>query len=298
MKILELLPDSKGKAIVECPACFSTFERHAFPHRKNPEGLCVKCTNTIRNQSDEMRNNNAIRIDEVVKLNNSETNGIYILHFTDKRTKCWVRCTTCNTEYERRYSPDIYEEVGCKKCARVIAAANTVKHQVRYDSRLYTIYNSMLSRTGVYNKKREDTSYIDKGIIVCDEWLNDRHTFFDWALANGYTDELKIDRENNDGNYTPDNCRWVTQAVQSRNTKVLRSTNTSGYRGVSLTQSKHMYRTRIRVGGPDIQLHTGPNPKVCAYYYDKYVRDNKLEHTKNFTDVEFASLEANILALE
>jgi len=59
-------------------------------------------------------------------------------------------------------------------------------------------------------------SYLDKGILVCQEW-SDFTNFEKWALENGYRKELTIDRIDNDGNYEPGNCRWVTHKVNSNN---------------------------------------------------------------------------------
>lgn len=55
------------------------------------------------------------------------------------------------------------------------------------------------------------------GITICDEWLNDFSAFAKWSLANGYTDELTIDRKDNTRGYSPDNCRWITIQEQQRN---------------------------------------------------------------------------------
>lgn len=52
---------------------------------------------------------------------------------------------------------------------------------------------------------------------MCDEWLNDFQAFYDWSIVNGYNDNLTLDRIDNNGNYEPNNCRWVTQTQQSRN---------------------------------------------------------------------------------
>ena len=58
--------------------------------------------------------------------------------------------------------------------------------------------------------------YGAKGIRVCNEWES-FETFRDWAYANGYADDLSIDRIDPKGNYEPSNCRWVTQKVQQNN---------------------------------------------------------------------------------
>lgn len=60
-------------------------------------------------------------------------------------------------------------------------------------------------------------NYGGRGIKVCSEWRNSFEAFRDWSLANGYQDDLSIDRINNDGDYEPNNCRWATVKEQSRN---------------------------------------------------------------------------------
>lgn len=83
-------------------------------------------------------------------------------------------------------------------------------------TRLYRIYVDMVSRC-TYECCSRYKNYGGRGIKVCDEWLNDRTTFFDWAMENGYQDNLTIDRINVDGNYEPSNCKWTTSYEQSQN---------------------------------------------------------------------------------
>ena len=59
--------------------------------------------------------------------------------------------------------------------------------------------------------------YAGRNIGVCDEWRHDYSGFMSWALANGYDPALQIDRIDNDGNYEPSNCRWVTPRAQQNN---------------------------------------------------------------------------------
>lgn len=83
---------------------------------------------------------------------------------------------------------------------------------------LYGIRKGIIRRTS--NPKYEHyNQYGGRGIKVCDEWKNSPSKFFEWALRNGYKKGLSIDRINVNGDYCPENCRWVTQKEQTRNTR-------------------------------------------------------------------------------
>lgn len=61
--------------------------------------------------------------------------------------------------------------------------------------------------------------YGGKGIEICEDWKNDFLKFYNWAMQNGYSDSLTIDRIDSDKNYEPSNCRWVTYYEQEHNKK-------------------------------------------------------------------------------
>lgn len=80
---------------------------------------------------------------------------------------------------------------------------------------IYSVWCSMKQRCYNPNRKKYK-DYGQRGIEICDEW-QDAAVFAEWALSNGYRAGLQIDRIDNDGNYEPSNCRFVTPKENSRN---------------------------------------------------------------------------------
>ena len=90
------------------------------------------------------------------------------------------------------------------------------KYNTPDELQLSKIFHNMKSRC--YNHKINGYAYYGgKGVVICDEWLNNVFDFIKWALDNGYQLGLSIDRIDPNKNYFPENCRWVTKSENSRN---------------------------------------------------------------------------------
>ena len=93
--------------------------------------------------------------------------------------------------------------------------------------RLITIRHSMYCRC-YYPSTNGYQRYGGRGIKMCDEWINNPQSFYDWAVNNGYESNLTIDRINVNGNYEPSNCRWVTKEIQDNNRRTNRKLTYKG----------------------------------------------------------------------
>jgi hypothetical protein len=98
-------------------------------------------------------------------------------------------------------------------CSRKCSGEFHMKHDGN-GTRLYSIWKNMKSRC--FNPKaKQFKDYGGRGISVCEEWSKCFLTFRKWALSNGYADNLEIDRRDNEGSYSPNNCWWVTHQFNS-----------------------------------------------------------------------------------
>jgi hypothetical protein len=104
----------------------------------------------------------------------------------------------------------------CGCLQKEVVSANSSKHNL-HKHKLYYVYACMKDRCSNKNNKRYK-NYGARGIAVCDEWKNDFKSFYNWAMSNGYNEGLHIDRINNNGNYDPSNCRFISLKENMNNT--------------------------------------------------------------------------------
>ncbi|RKV79678.1 MAG: hypothetical protein D8H99_49175 [Streptococcus sp.] len=156
---------------------------------------------------------------KIIDLANTKFGRLLALNTFERRKRYiyWLcKCDCGNEKYIRsdhlRYGK--ITSCGCfEKEAR--KEGNHTTHGLS-KTRIFKIFQGMKKRC--YNPECVAYSnYGGRGIKICDEWLNNYTSFHDWALSNGYADNLSIDRIDVNGNYEPSNCRWVDAKTQANN---------------------------------------------------------------------------------
>lgn len=150
---------------------------------------------------------------------------------------------------------------------------------------LYPVWHNMVNRcTDPRNKKY--SNYGGRGIGVCPEWLADFLVFRKWAMDQPYEKGLEIDRKDNDKGYGPDNCHFVPHVDNLHNTALLRSSNKSGFRGVS----KRPYNFRATVAssfGPKLMKSGFGTAEAAALARDVHCLKHDIPLPLNFPELAF-----------
>lgn len=133
----------------------------------------------------------------------------------------WICQCDCGKVFSRR--SDIIKRKDVKSCGCYKKENNKtigIKHgdcKRNKINPIYRIWQGMKDRC--YNKNNpNNVHWLGRGIKMCDEWKNNYLEFKKWAIENGYKKGLSIDRIDVNGNYEPNNCRWVSQEEQNKNT--------------------------------------------------------------------------------
>lgn len=133
-------------------------------------------------------------------------------------TKHYVYCRCdCGKELQvPLYNLNSGKTLSCGCLAREGVVKRSLTHGMAHKHPLYDVWRQMKERCNNPNNHAYK-DYGGRGIKVCEEWLNDFNAYFKWAIANGWENGLTIDRINNNGDYSPHNCRFVSLVIQARN---------------------------------------------------------------------------------
>lgn len=164
---------------------------------------------------------------------------------------------------------------GCLKKERI---GNLNKKYKCHDKRLYTVYMAMVYRT----TKPDDPQYYlygERGIKTCDEWLNDFDAFAEWAYSTGYDTnaehgECTLDRIDVNGDYSPQNCRWITNKEQQNNR---RDNINITYRGETHTMKEWSDILDIPYKFMAWRMSTSDNKRTmdeCIAEYQEYKKEH------------------------
>lgn len=211
---------------------------------------------------------------------------LYATNKSKKPSRFGLFKCCCGNEFKTTISSIKSGTKSCG-CLQKIVARQTLKNHITTHNfsgtRLHKIWKNIKQRCLNKNNPSYQKWYGTRGITMCDEWKNDFMSFYNWSMDNGYSENLSIDRIDNDGNYEANNCRWVTRNVQTRNISITKK-NTSGYKNVSKTKHNR-YVSYIVINKKRIHLGSYATAKEAAIIFNQYVIANKLEHTLNKIDL-------------
>ncbi len=179
-----------------------------------------------------------------------------------------LTCQVCGAPFDA-YPCDIGRRKHCSRsCARSVQQLTHGQSKTR----IYNIWCRIKARCS--NPKNTYYSYYGgRGIGFCSEWAK-YETFRDWALANGYQENLEIDRIDTNGNYEPSNCRWATRVEQMRNTRIRSNAKTSRFKGVSRHNPSGKWVAQIGMSGSGKPSYLGlfVDEEEAARAYDAAAR--------------------------
>ncbi len=133
---------------------------------------------------------------------------------------CRCECGNIKSIYMNHLKSGSTTSCGCYRKEQF--SSRLTKHGMS-NTKIYRVWSGMIERC-TYKKHKTYNDYGGRGIVVCDEWLESFENFYSWSCENGYEEGLTIERINNNGNYEPDNCKWVTlddQRYNKRNTVII-----------------------------------------------------------------------------
>lgn len=196
--------------------------------------------------------------------------------------KCKCECGNEKIVSETTLKRNANASCGCYKREKV--SKSLMKHSFTKHP-LYKIWRGIKTRCFNSNSKSYER-YGGRGITMCNEWSNNAASFCQWSLDNGYKKGLSIDRIDNDGNYEPNNCRWVDKFVQANNKrnnhKVLYNGEIYSLNELErLTGLDHrLIGNRLERGWDIEKIISTPTEKGRNQYGEKYTTETFIKRAK------------------
>lgn len=195
----------------------------------------------------------------------------------NSRKFSFCSCNNCCSFFVRR---DDYSNFDlCYRCSNMKSALARQTHGCsNANSRLHVTWSNMKRRCLDVNNKKYHL-YGGSGITITEEWL-DFIPFMNWAMINGYSDRLTIDRIDNSKGYFPNNCRFVDVSTQNANKRISKK-NKSGFIGV-FRDKDGRYSASVQWRKRQIHIGRFNKPSEAAKARDNYIIVNNLPHTLNY----------------
>jgi len=171
------------------------------------------------------------------------------------------KCDCGNESIKDYHAVKCGNNKSCMECGRVRTTNAMIKHNL-VDHKLYRKWQDMLNRCRNKNVDRFK-HYGGRGIKVCEEWVNDFKTYYEWCIFNGWQDGLQVDRIDVNGNYDPSNCRIVKPVEQGFNKQ---NTFYINYNGERHSLAKLCYEQNLKYRTIYNGMKKG---KDFSYYVEK-----------------------------
>jgi len=185
-------------------------------------------------------------------MNTSRLTPIRFVGKNKHKQDVWLYACSCGKEITAVAASVKCGHTSSCGCLRLERAASACTRHGLSKHKLYKVHTSLKGRC--FNKNNQSFRYYGgRGITVCKEWKDSFNVFFEWAMSNGWEEGLDLDRKDNDGDYCPENCRFVTRRINLQNKRQL-SIGKVEFIGVGQSKSGKKFRAKYSYKGKSVHV--------------------------------------------